>query len=90
MAQLIIASSLTRFTENNSSIELDAPNVKAALDEVMAKYPAIKGAITDEGGKLRKYVNIFVDDVNIRNLNNEQTALTTASQVMLLSAISGG
>jgi len=60
------------------------------LDELNRTYPKFKGYITDEQGRLRKHVNIFIDGKMVRDREGLTDSLKADSEVFFLQALSGG
>ena len=73
----------------NAEVEVSGGTVKAALDDLVAKHPALATKLFD-GGKLRPYVNIFVNDEDIRFLDELDTAVKDGEIVALIPAVAGG
>ena len=71
-------------------IELDAPSVRAMLDELKHQYPSLYQGICDETGTVRRHVNLFVNASHIRDLEGLDTALAPGDEVAVLPAVSGG
>ena len=73
------------------SVELDLPSpvtVGAVVDALAAAHPGVGRRIRDEAGGLRRHVNLFVGDDNVRHL--EDTVVPEGAEVTVLPAISGG
>ena len=90
MATIRIPSQLRTQTEGAESVTIDGANVGEALAGLVEKYPALKDRIYDENGKVRRYVNIYLGDEDIRFLDNLETALEENSEMSLVPAIAGG
>jgi adenylyltransferase/sulfurtransferase len=90
MAIIKIPSQLRPQTEGRDQVEIPANNVGEALNKLVEKYPAIKDRIYDENNKLRRYVNIYLGDEDIRFLENLDTKLEANSELSLVPAIAGG
>ena len=69
---------------------LEKAFVKEIIDELALNFPDLKKQLLDETGNIRSFVNIFVDEDDIRNLDKEQTKVSEASKVSLIPAIAGG
>lgn len=67
-----------------------APDVRALLDHLAAAYPDLERRVRDEQGRLRRHVNVFVGATNIRDLDEQATALGDGDEVAILPAVSGG
>jgi len=85
-----IPSVLRNLTAGKESIEVTAATVDQALAALDAAHPGIKGRLCDDAGKLRRFVNVFVADEDIRFLDNLDTAVKDADEVSIVPAIAGG
>lgn len=91
MAKTIyIPITLQRLCDNEGRLETTGTTVGAALDEIYVHYPFIQDRLTDANGQLRKSLNIYVNEENIRFLENLGTPLKDGDEVTILPAISGG
>lgn len=90
MATVIIPTPLRKFTNQNSRVNASGISVKEALDDLILNFPDLKKNLLDENGKLRGFVNVFVGDDDIRNLQNENTELKSDSIISIIPAIAGG
>ena len=72
-----------------SEVEVSGPTVRAALDDLVRKHPGLGPKLFDNG-KLRPYVNVFVNDEDIRYLDEMNTAVTDGVIVALIPAVAGG
>lgn len=73
-----------------SELSIAAPTVRAALEFLERHQPALYRNICDETGALRRHLNVFVNDDNIRFLNGIDTPLVPGDLVTVLPAVSGG
>lgn len=71
-------------------VEAQGPTVRALLDDLESKAKGIKGRICDEGGQVRRFVNVFLNDEDIRFLQNLDTPLKDGDSVSIVPAIAGG
>ena len=90
MASIIIPTPLRKFTGNNSKLQLQGNTVKELINELALNFPDLKKHVLDESGNIRSFVNIFVGDDDIRNLQQENTSVNENSLVSLIPAIAGG
>jgi molybdopterin converting factor small subunit len=90
MATFIIPTPLRKFTQNSTRVESNAASIGEALNELVENYPDLKKHLLDEQGKLRSFINVFVGDDDIRDLQLEQTALAPNTVVSIVPAIAGG
>ena len=73
MATIIIPTPLRKFTNQKTRLEVDGSNVKEAIEELAVNFPDLKKHLIDENGQLRTFVNIFVGDNDIRDLQKGET-----------------
>lgn len=85
-----IPTPLRRFTQEESRVELEAVHVGEALEQLFQQYPDIRSQLVDEQGKLRNFVNIFYDKIDIRQLQGLDTILQEDSELRIVPAIAGG
>jgi len=84
-----IPAPLRQHTEGLAYVEVSAPSVKLALDSLSSKYPALTDRLM-ENGKLRPFVNLFVNDEDIRYLDGPETVLNEHDTVSIIPAVAGG
>jgi hypothetical protein len=88
--QVLIPTPLQKFTNDEATAELDASSVDGLLDALEARYPGIKGRLCDEAGKLRRFLNVYVNSEDIRFLDNQNTPLNDGDEVSIVPAVAGG
>ena len=85
-----IPTPLRKLTNNEEIVEVTARNVGAAIAELQARYPGIQERLLDEHGAVRRFVNVYVNEEDIRFLQNQQTPLLDGDEVSIIPAIAGG
>ncbi len=90
MATILIPTPLRKFTNQSSKIEVNGGTLKEAISDLTIQFPDLKKNILDENNQLRTFVNVFVGDEDIRNLEGENTSLTNQSIISIIPAIAGG
>jgi molybdopterin synthase sulfur carrier subunit len=88
--QVLIPTPLQKFTNEEASVALDANTIDALIDALDARYAGIKGRLCDENGKLRRFLNIYVNSEDIRFLDNQATVLSDGDEVSIVPAVAGG
>ena len=88
--QVLIPTPLQKFTNEEASVDLDASNVDGLIEALEGRYPGIKGRLCDEGGKLRRFLNVYVNSEDIRFLDNQTTRLNEGDEVSIVPAVAGG
>jgi len=64
--------------------------IGAAITELQSRYPGIQERLTDENGEVRRFVNVYVNEEDIRFLQNQQTPLKDGDEISIIPAIAGG
>ena len=85
-----IPTPLQRLTSGQGEVQCEGSNVGELLKDLEKRYPGIQERICDEQGKLRRFVNIFVNEEDIRFLQGDQTAIKDGDDVSIIPAIAGG
>jgi len=85
-----IPTPLRKLTNNEELIEITAATVGGAIAELQTRFPGIKERLVDEGGGVRRFVNVYVNEEDIRFLQNQETALKDGDEVSIIPAIAGG
>ena len=85
-----IPTPLQRITQGKGEVSCDGGNVAELLVDLERRYPGVKERICDESGKLRRFVNVFVNEEDIRFLQGDQTAVKNGDEVSIIPAIAGG
>ena len=89
-ATVRIPTPLRKLTNNEELVEVNAATVGAAITELQARYPGIKERLLDETGAVRRFVNVYVNEEDIRFLENQQTPIKDGDEVSIIPAIAGG
>ena len=85
-----IPTPLQKLTAQKAEVEIKAQNVQSLITELEKNYPGIKDRICDENGKIRRFVNVYLNEEDIRFLKQEQTALKDGDEISIVPAIAGG
>ena len=85
-----IPTPLQKLTGQKGEVEIKASNVRDLIGALEKSYPGIKDRICDESGKIRRFVNIYLNEEDIRFLNQEDTAVKDGDEVSIVPAIAGG
>ena len=87
----VFVPGLLRETSGGAAeLALNAANVRAALEQIEARHPALHRSVCDETGAVRRHINLFVNSDNIRDLAGVETALAAGDVLTILPAVSGG
>jgi len=90
MAQVQIPSPLRQYTQKQASVNVSAKTVGDALSGLVARHPELKRHLYSEDGKLRAFVNVYVNDEDMRYLEKEATALQEGDTISIVPSIAGG
>ena len=69
---------------------VEAATIGDAIGELQTKYPGIRERLVDESGEVRRFVNIYVNEEDIRFLQNKETPIKDGDEVSIIPAIAGG
>ncbi len=85
-----IPTPLQRLTQGQAAVQCQGTTVVELLNDLETRYPGIKERICDSQGKLRRFVNVFVNEEDIRFLQGDTTAVKDGDDVSIIPAIAGG
>jgi molybdopterin synthase sulfur carrier subunit len=90
MATVRIPSPLRRYTNGQSKAETGGVNVNEIINNLEAQFPGVKSRLCDDNGQIKRYVNVFVNDKEIRTLQGANTPVTDSDEVSIVPAMAGG
>ena len=85
-----IPTPLLKLTQNKPEVEVSGNTIELLIDNLDANYPGIKERIYDESDNIRRFVNIYLNDEDIRFLEGKSTAVNDGDEVSIIPAIAGG
>lgn len=85
-----IPTPLRKLTHDEEVVETAAESVSDAIADLETRYPGIKERLVDEAGEVRRFVNVYVNEEDIRFLDNAGTALKDGDEISIIPAIAGG
>lgn len=85
-----IPTPLQKLTENKPEVELEARDICELIENLEKNFPGIKERLCDEKGALRRFINIYVNEEDIRFLKMNKTPLKDKDEVSIIPAIAGG
>lgn len=85
-----IPTPLRKLSNELDVVEVAAGTIASAILELQAKFPGIKDRLIDETGQVRRFVNVYVNEEDIRFLKNQETPLKDGDEVSIIPAIAGG
>jgi molybdopterin converting factor small subunit len=90
MATVIIPTPLRKFTNNAARLTVQASSIWEMINSLTRDFPELRKHLLDANGKVPSFINIFVDDDDIRNLQQEHTVVRENTTVSIVPAIAGG
>jgi molybdopterin synthase sulfur carrier subunit len=77
-------------TGDRTEVEAEGATVRDLLDDLEQRFPGIRARLYDGAGNLRRFVNLYVNDEDVRYLQGEQTPLSDGDELSIIPAIAGG
>ena len=90
MATLRIPTPLRAYTSGKSEVNVSGARISEALADLTTQYPAIKPHLFNEGDELRPFVNLFLGENNIKDLQGMNTPIGDGDKLVLIPSIAGG
>lgn len=90
MPTISLPSLMKYYVDDLLEVQVTGNTVSQAITDLTTQYPTIKTHIVDNQGKLRRYVNLFVNQENINSLDGLDTSIKESDKIILMPSISGG
>ncbi|MGD9852215.1 MAG: MoaD/ThiS family protein [Nitrospirales bacterium] len=90
MITVRIPTPLRPMTGGKSQVEIQSSSIADLIDNLGTTYPGIKERLYDEQGEVRRFINIYVNEEDIRFLTGKETPLKDGDEVSIIPAIAGG
>jgi molybdopterin synthase sulfur carrier subunit len=90
MIKIRIPTPLRPLTKGQGEVEAHASSIAHMIETLNQAHPGLKDRLCDESGELRRFVNIYVNEEDIRFLKGKETALNDGDEVSIVPAIAGG
>lgn len=88
--KVLIPTPLQKLTNDQATVECNAGTIADLLESLEQNSPGIKGRLCDDQGELRRFVNFYVNNEDIRFLEGKSTVLQDGDEVSIIPAIAGG
>jgi sulfur-carrier protein len=88
--KVLIPTPLRNLTANAAEVSVEAKDVNGLISQLDAQHPGLKDRLCDASGKLRRFVNVYLNEEDIRFMQAEATALKDGDEVSIVPAIAGG
>ena len=90
MPQFRIPGPLRRLSQGASTVEVEAADVRAAIEALESRYPGFKDRLLDRDGQPRQFVNIYLNDQDIRLGSGLDAQLQQSDEISIVPAVAGG
>jgi molybdopterin converting factor small subunit len=88
--KILVPTPLRQYAGKQSAVEVPAATVGEALSGLTSAYPDLRKHLYSDEGKLRAFVNVYLNDEDIRYLQNDATAVTDGDTLSIVPSIAGG
>lgn len=85
-----VPTPLQKLTENQEEVKARGRNVKELIEDLEKRFPGFKEKLCDESGKIRRFINIYINEEDIRFLKQDESSLKDGDEVSIIPAIAGG
>jgi molybdopterin synthase sulfur carrier subunit len=85
-----IPTPLRKLTKEQEVVQASGSNIEEIIADLEAQYPGLKERICDDAGNVRRFVNIFLNDEDIRFLEDKTTIVKEGDEISIVPAIAGG
>jgi molybdopterin converting factor small subunit len=89
-ARIEIPSALQRFVDNHQTVEVPEGSVQEAIDSLIGRHAGLREHLFDEQGRIRSFVNIYLNDEDIRYEKNLDTPVKDGDVIQIVPSIAGG
>ena len=90
MAKVLIPTPLRQYTDKKDSVELTGSTVGEVLTALTSQHPALRKQLYTDEGRLRSFVNVYVNDEDIRYLSKDATPVAQGDTLTIVPSIAGG
>lgn len=90
MADVRLPTVLRAHADGAAVVSAEGGTVGEVFTELVARYPGLSGQLVDESGALHKFVNVYVDDEDVRYLDQLDTKVGDSAEISILPAVAGG
>lgn len=90
MVTLYVPTPIRRLTGGKAKVQLAATNLQQVIEHAEKEYPGFRDRVLDADGQVKRFINIFVNGVDIRTLQGQQTTVKDGDEVSVVPAMAGG
>ena len=88
--KILIPTPLRPYTDKQEAVEAEGATIGELLTDLTTKYSGLKAHLYNDQGKLRSFVNIYLNDEDIRYMQKEQTPVSASDTVSIIPSVAGG
>ena len=88
--KVLIPTPLRNLTNDQDTLEAEGATVAAVFDDLETRHPGLKERLCDETGEIRRFVNVYVNQEDVRFKEGKDTPLNDSDEVSIVPAIAGG
>ncbi len=85
-----IPTPLQKLTQGEAEIQCDASDIDAVIEHLESRFPGIRERLCDDKGALRRFVNVYVNEEDIRFLQGSKTKTKEGDEISIIPAVAGG
>jgi len=90
MTKIRIPTPLRKLTQNQAEVDADGSTIRDVVDSLEKQFPGFKERMCDENGDLRRFVNVYVGEEDIRFMDGLDTKIPDGESVSIIPAVAGG
>jgi adenylyltransferase/sulfurtransferase len=90
MSKIHIPTPLRQYVGKQATVDVQGATVGEALNDLLSRHPELRRHLYTDDGKLRAFVNLYINDEDIRYLQKEQTAVKEGDNISIVPSIAGG
>ncbi|MEE9585253.1 MAG: MoaD/ThiS family protein [Candidatus Brocadiales bacterium] len=85
-----VPTPLRPLTGNAEQVEVSGSSIREIINDLESKHSGIKNRLCDEKGEIRRFINVYLNDEDIRFMQNQDTPVKDGDQISIIPAIAGG
>ncbi len=90
MATVYLPTPLRRFASGQSKVQVDGSTVGQVLQNLDTSYPGLKERLYDENGEIKRFIQVFVNEEDVRGLQGDDTPVDARDEISIVPAMAGG
>ena len=90
MVQVNLTSVIQKTVDGQRALSAEGSTVAELIDDIERRYPGFRSQLVDDSGQLHRFVNVYLNDEDVRFMQGAQTALSEGDEISILPALAGG